>query len=61
MSHFNGNGNWIGNLNLKCCGTLLVFLEILQWIAFNGDGLIIYRPKVQEIIKFEYFLSVKIQ
>ncbi len=33
------NENLIKNLSLKICGELLVFLEMFEWIGFNGVGL----------------------
>jgi hypothetical protein len=52
------------HLNLKSHGNLgvfLVFLENAQWIRFYEGDLEMFRPKVWEILNFEYFLTLKIQ
>jgi hypothetical protein len=36
-----------------------VLLESLQWLKFNGDGFVILKPKVHEILNFEIIFISK--
>jgi len=45
--------NWKLKGNL---GVPLVLMESPQWVAFNEGDLEFFRPKVQEILNFEYFV-----
>jgi hypothetical protein len=53
--HFNQNSKLLSKL-----GTLLIVLESPRWVGLNEDNLEIFRPKVREILNFEYFLSLEI-